>query len=834
MFVRLPLAVAALGSIAYLSIFPPKPLPALAPFLDPVRGVWAVARAGMLPENASGKIPGLAANVRVFYDRRGVPHIFATTELDAYRALGYVVARDRLFQLELQTRAANGTLSGLLGPAALPLDREVRALGLTRAADEKLAAVDTASEPWHVVEAYADGVNAYIDGMRARDLPLEYRLLGARPQRWEPINSIHLLNQMGLTLSYSDEEFRRLRLAGVVGDRAADALLPVNSPVQEPIVPNGQAPARIDSTPLPPPGVPDTAARALAMALAGITRALPALAARTTEGVVVGSNNWAVAPARTRDKYALLAGDPHLELTLPSIWYEVHLAVPGVLDEYGVTIPGAPSIVIGFNRDVAWTFTNSGADVVDFYAESVDVAARPTRYLVDGAWRPLTRRVERYLSPNGELLATDTVLYTHRGPMRRAGGRWLSMRWTVLDPTTVLAPFVGIAHARTAGAWLDSMRAYGAPAQNMLVADRTGTIAIRATGEFPVRPAGNGGRGDIVRDGTVSSSDWTGVWPVSRYPFARNPTQGFLASANQQPIDPRTDSSYLGSDWPDPWRAMRINALLRADSLATEDSMRVYQTDAGSARADLFAPYFLTAAVRALAAAPHDSVLRRSASLLGEWDHRYDPNNERAVLFELAMRQLQRRLWDELNAPGDSVPVVRPSESVVAQLLTQPTSVWWDDHRTPATVETRDDILAASLRAALGDALRKYGEPGDGGWRWGHVQHYNIYHLLHLPSLSRLDLPVQGGPGTLSPASGSGVHGPSWRMVVQLGPDVRGWGTLPGGESGNPASPRYDSQLRNWLSGTLDALYFPFDSVVLSRPPGSPSLTLDPAGRRTP
>ncbi|HXE61618.1 MAG TPA: penicillin acylase family protein [Gemmatimonadaceae bacterium] len=825
---RFVLALVTLGLLTFVSIARVGPIPPVVPFLDPMRGVWAVSRTAVLPDEATGTVPGLSAPARVFYDLRGVPHVFAANERDAYRAFGYVVARDRLFQLELQTRAAQGTLTGLVGPAALGIDRETRALGLPRAVEHQMASLDTTSDAWRDVEAYADGINAYIDGMRAADLPLEYRLLRARPARWKPVNTLYLLARMGLTLAYDNEEVRRLRAASLVGDRAAEALLSPRAAIQEPIVPNGQAAPRIDTAALPPPGAPDTAARSLAFALGTVTRGLAAAAGRAGGDVTLGSNNWAVSPGRTFDKYALLAGDPHLDLTLPSIWYTAHLSAPNALDVYGVSLPGAPPIIIGFNRSVAWTFTNTGADVMDFYAESVDVARRPTKYLLDGRWRPLVQRVERYRGTDGRVLATDTVLYTHRGPMRRAGGRWLSMRWTVLDKPMVLAPFMQIARARTADEWLADMSGYAWPAQNMLVADKTGTIAIRSTGAYPVRPGD--GRGDVVRDGTRSASDWTGEWPLAKYPAARNPAQGFLASANQQPVDPRMDSTYLGADWPDPWRAIRINELLRADSLATVADMRNDQTDPGSARADLFAPAFLAAAHAVLAASPNDSTLEEAAGLLGEWDRRYMADNERSVLFEMAMRELTKRLWDELIPSGDSLPAVRPPESVIASLLSQPASVWWDDRRTPGVVEHRDDILAASLRAALGDAERRYGPPNGGGWSWSRVQHANIYHLLELPSLSRLDIPVQGGPGTLSPSSGRGTAGPSWRMVVELGPDVHGWGTLPGGESGNPASARYDNQLRNWRTGTLDALYFPLDSLVLSQPPRSPALTLLPPG----
>lgn len=800
-------------------------VPPLGGLLDPVRGVWAVASRAVLPAHAEASVPGLHAPVHVLYDARGVPHIFARSEADAYRALGYVVARDRLFQLELQTRAADGTLTELLGPGALPLDRDTRALGLPRAAAAKLAAL-AGTRALQVITAYADGVNAYIDAMGARDVPLEYRLLGRRPARWRPVNSIHLLDRMGLTLAFDNIERRRLRAAALVGDRAARALFPVNSPIQEPIQPNGDLAPRMDTTPLPPPGVSDTTA-AREVALANLLQRVTTSLGAPDRSDVVGSNNWAVSPRRTRDGAALLAGDPHLELTLPSIWYEAHVVVPDSMDVYGVTIPGAAGIVIGFTPDIAWTFTNTGADVLDFYAESVDVASRPTRYFVDGAWHPVGQDVERYRDGDGHIMAIDTVCFTARGPLRRVGGRWLSMRWTVLDPETPVGDFVAVAHARTADDFLHAMHDFGAPAQNMLVADRAGTIAIRSTGRFPLRP-GNG-RGDEIRDGTSSRSDWTGYWPAAKYPFARDPARGFLASANQQPVDPRVDSTYLGADWPAPWRAMRIDALLRADSQVTVDDMRRFQTDPGSARADLFVPYFLAAA-RAHAASG-DTVLARAATLLAQWDRRYTMDNTRAVLFELAMRELQRRLWDELEPDSTTGPAVTPSDAMIAELLTQPASAWWDDRRTRSVVETRDDIVAASLRAALVDARRRYGAPDAGGWTWSRIRQANIYHLLHLPSLSRLGIAVQGGPGTLNPSSGAGNFGPSWRMVVALGAVVRGWGTFPGGESGNPASARYDNLLPRWRTGALDSLIVPRDTTAMRRAGVTAELILVPGTR---
>ncbi|GJG84955.1 penicillin amidase [Gemmatimonadetes bacterium T265] len=829
------------------------PLPPLGPLLDPAHGVWAARPPSALGAHDTARVAGLGRGVRVVYDRRHVPHIFAATELDAYRALGYVVARDRLFQLTVQALASGGRLTELAGPAALPLDREMRRLGLPRAAEAKLRALPAAERA--LLDAYAAGVNAYVaavvsGSVGAADLPIEFRLTNTRPLPWRAVDALHVMNRMGWTLAFEAREVDRAAAAARVGAQAAAALFPDREPIVEPIQPNGSGAPRDDFAPLPPPGAPDAGALRVAAAYDAF---FPGRAGATPpdERPHLASNNWAVAPARSATAHALLAGDPHLDLTLPSIWYEAHLVVPGALDVYGVTIPGIPGVVIGFNRDVAWTFTNTGVDVVDFYAEEVDDPARPTRYRLDGAWVPLERRVEEYRTAAGALVAADTLLFTHRGPLRREPGapneppRWLSMRWTVLEPGNELGAFREAAHATTARAFLDAMaRGYRAPAQNMLAADRAGTIAIRSTGRFPVRPGD--GSGDAVRDGRTRASDWTGDLPMDRYPQAFAPAQGYLASANQQPVDVRPPGSPNAGDfWGggyDPWRALRINALLRADARVTVDAMRGFQSDPGSARADRFVPYFLRAAARGAPAGVDARTLADAAGLLGAWDRRYTLDNTRAVLFEWTMRELAARTWDELDPPGGrAVPgvdpfgrpgtrpprAVTPSSAVLAELLADSASPWWDERATP-TRETRDDVLAQSLAAALDSCRAKYGAPDSGGWTWRRLRHANIRHLGRVPTFGALDLPVPGGPNTLWPSAGEGTAGPSWRMVVELGDSVRAWGIYPGGQTGNPLDPGYRDRLPRWLAGELDALLVPRTPTALSAGDVAGTLTLVP------
>jgi penicillin amidase len=824
------LAAVALALGLFAGARPLGSAPPLGPLLDPANGVWAVAGAAELPRDASGTIAGLRARVRVIYDRRGVPHIFAASEEDAYRALGYVVARDRLFQLDVQTLAASGRLTELGGPAALDVDRETRALGLPRSAEKKLAALDTSRSAERAVLAYADGINAYIDAMRPAEIPVEYRLLGRVPERWRPENSMHLLNRMSYTLARQTTEVERLAIASRVGREAAQALIPVDNGIQEPIEPNGLGGPRFDLEPPPPPGRPDVPATSVASSGDPLGVLLAAAGARDRDEVR-GSNNWAVSPSRTKNGYALLAGDPHLELTLPSTWYEAHVVVPGALDVYGVTLPGLPFVIIGFNRDIAWTFTNVGADVLDFFQETVDDPVRPTRYRVDGEWRPLELRTEIYRDRSGAEIARDTLYFSHRGPLTRLLGGWHSMRWTALDVTTEASNFERVARATTADEFLDAMSSYRVPAQNMLVADRQGNIAIRSTGFYPTR-AGDG-RGDLVRDGSLAASDWQGSLPLADYPFSKNPPRGYLSSANQQPADPARRARYLGFDWPAPWRAMRINELLRADSAVTPDAMRRYQLDPRSPRAELFVPAFLEAAERRRAAGRAGETLERAAELLAQWTRRYTPDDQRAVLFEMAMRQLADRTWDELDrVPGDTTTrprrVATPGATVLLSLLGAPESPWWDSRTTAEVTEGRDDILVASLEAALDAAIRAHGEPEAGGWRWDRVLRARVDHLLGIGAFSRRRLGFQGGPGLLNPGSFEGDHGASWRMVVELGPTVRAWAIYPGGQSGNPVSRRYDDRLDAWLAGRLDSLVVPAAPDSLDPERVLSTLTLHP------
>jgi penicillin G amidase len=780
-------------------------VPPIGALLDPVTGAAAAVRNGDLPSEERPNVGGLTGDVNVLFDVRGVPHIYASNTRDAYRALGYAVARDRLFQMELTYRAASGTLTELAGARALPLDKEARGLGLAWAAEKKWAERDTASEGTKAMEAFADGVNAYRATMTAATTPVEYKLLGASPiAKWEPKYGAYLLMRMALTLAYDPEDLRRTRAAALVGRDAANILFPRNSPIQEPIQPvDGRTSPREQWSVIPAPGAPDTSLLAPAKAASVLEHTALAMPSADQTGDALGSNNWAVAPTRTASGGALLAGDPHLDLSLPSIWYEAHLVVKDSLDVYGVTFPGAPTVIIGFNQNVAWTFTNTGGDVADYYLEEVDNRNAPTQYRLDGAWQKLTSRVETYRSASGATVAIDTVFYSHRGPMIRENGQFLSFKWTAHDVSDEISAFTAATRAASVQAWQNAMLPYKAPTQNMLVADRNGTIAIRAYGEYPARP--NGDEGSYVKDGRTRASDWTGLLPVADMPQTTNPSQGYIVSANQQPFDPAAVNRYIGGNWPDPWRALRLNELLRSDEKMTPDRMRQIQTDPLNVRARMLAPFF----VHAMVSKPN-TAQTRAVSLLRDWDYKYSLDSRASVLFEAAMKRLVRATWDELIPAGGSAPVATPSTVVLLQLLRDSTNAWWDDRRTANARETRDDIVGAALTSAYDSLVTVLGPVGP-AWEWSKTGGINVHHLVNLAGFARDHLPVTSGYGTVAPASGAtGSHGASWRMVVELTKNGRtAWSIYPGGQSGNPASQRYDDRLEKWRTGQLDSLIVP-------------------------
>ncbi|GAA4002777.1 penicillin acylase family protein [Hymenobacter fastidiosus] len=767
-------------------------LPPFGKFLSPFRGFWQNDAANDFPAARTLTLPGLQAPVQVRYDDRHVPHIFAQNDHDLYYAQGYLTAQDRLWQMDFVAHVAGGRLAEIVGPARLETDRFFRRMGLGFGAQKSLATAMANPVTRMVLTSYAEGVNAYIGTLTPQTLPFEYKLLDYAPEPWAPLKSALILKYMAFDLSGRSDDLRMSNALGKYGAAVIKDLFPDYPQREDPIVPVGTA---LDFQPVPIP----------------IPAAPPAFLAAMSDQVPqrepdpeLGSNNFAVSGAKSASGYPLLANDPHLQLNLPSIWYQVQLAAPGV-NVYGVSIPGAPFAIIGFNENVAWGVTNVAADVMDWYQlKFKDAAMR--EYWHDGRWKPVRRVVER-IGVRGQPDRLDTVLYTHHGPIvydhdekpflpqtpiRHA------MRWTAHDAANEYQTFYRLNRARNYADYTAALETYGAPAQNFIFADQQKNVAIWPNGHFPLKWKN---QGKFILDGTDPAYDWQGWIPAAQNPHVKNPARGFVSSANQSSTGPDYPY-YLNWNFGSWERGHRINERLARMTRATPDSLRELQNDNFGVNAQLMLPRLL-----ALVSPANLSPAQRQAyAALGRWNYAYTADAIGPGIFELWYNTLVKRLWDDDFGAAAQAGEMRhpPRDRTNTLILSEPASPWIDDKRTPAR-ETLETLALQSLQFAADSLQRKFGALGP-EWRWAHQKSTDILHMAQLPGFGRMDLNVGGGAGIVNATSER--NGPSWRMVVALGPQVRGYGVFPGGQSGNPGSAYYDDMIDTWSAGELDELVF--------------------------
>ncbi|WP_019946452.1 penicillin acylase family protein [Hymenobacter aerophilus] len=785
-------------------------VPPLGRLLSPYQGFWLNGEtAADFPAQQTLRLPGLHQTVRVRFDDRRVPHIFAENDHDLYYAQGYLTARDRLWQMEFMTRVAAGRISEVVGERALEYDRFQRRMGLPFGAENSLREMLKNDTTRLVLESYSAGVNAYISQLSPRTYPFEYKLLDYAPEPWAPLKSALLLKLMAWDLSGRSDDLRLSNILSKYGPAVTRDLFPDFPFRADPVVPEGTP---LDFQPLPVPPAPP----------APFAAAVSGLVPSREPDAELGSNNFALAGSRTASGKPLLANDPHLQLNLPSIWYQVQLNSPGQ-NVYGVTIPGAPAVIIGFNSDVAWGVTNVGGDVLDWYQLKFRDASR-REYWHAGRWKPVRRVVER-IAVRGHPDRLDTVLYTHHGPVVYDQNEKVfnaqtpvrhALRWTAHDAAganEVLA-FVKLNHARNYQDYDRALRTYASPAQNFIFASRQGDVAIRPNGRFPLKYAE---QGKFILDGSDPRQDWPGWIPMSQTPRVLNPARGYVSSANQHSAGPGYPY-YLGWDYA-PWdRAHRINQQLSQMHRATADTLRVLQNDDLGLNAQLMLPWMLanlpaataagapgTAPATAATTAPTASVAA-ARRLLARWNYHYGADAVAATVFELWYQELVHKLWkDDFGKQATGLEMRYPSRDRTNQLLlAEPRSPWLDDCRT-AQRETAPDLLTTSLQFAMDSLTRKFGPLGP-KWAWAHQKSTDINHLAQLPGFGHQDVWCGGSPSSVN-ATGP-RNGPSWRMVVDLAPPVRAYGIFPGGQSGNPASAYYDDMLESWRTGRLDELVF--------------------------
>jgi penicillin amidase len=763
-------------------------IPPIGKFLDPFNGFWQNAESKKTAAADSYSFEGLKGNVEILFDEHRIPHIFAGNNYDAYFAQGYITAHDRLWQMDIQTRSASGRLSEIAGEKALQIDRYQRRMGMTYGAENMVVASQKDPIIKEIIGAYAAGVNAYIKSLKPKDYPIEFKILDYKPEEWKILNTALLLKLMSATLAGGSNEFYLSNIQKKYGSVVVKDLFPDYPFREDPIIPAG---TKWDFKPLPVPSIP---ANPLAVKKTNIHTK------QKEEGT--GSNNWAISGSKSATGYPILANDPHLDLTLPAIWYQIQITTPQ-MNVYGVSIPGAPCVIIGYNEKVAWGVTNVGADVLDWYSVKFRDASK-NEYWYNNSWRPVKKRIETIPVRGGKTII-DTVYYTHQGPVTYLENEkpnkgnipaGHALRWTAHDGSDDLRAFYSLNIAKNYTDYRNALPYMAAPAQNFVFASVENDIAITSDGYFPLKWKD---QGKLLLDGSDAANDWHGRIPADQNPTVKNPVRGFVSSANQSPTD-QTYPYYINWEFASYDRAHRINNRLKVMNHATVDSLRMLQNDTYSNLAENVLPVLIGGINPDLLSATE----RESYNIVSKWNKFFNTDEIGASIFEIWQKDLAKKIWnDDFGDPND--PMITPSKDRTVELLiNEPDSHWFDDISTPQK-ETRNDLIQASFKFTVDSLQRKFGSIGD-KWKWANVKHSNVPHLGRIPGFGSKILYNGGSKSSVNALAES--NGPSWRMVISLGKDVKGYGVYPGGQSGNPGSFYYDDMIDRWTDGQLNELLF--------------------------
>ena len=767
--------------------------PPFGTFLSPQHGFWQNAEPVNADYNADLKLPQLKGKTEVYFDDRLVPHVFAEQENDAYFVQGYLHAKFRLWQMELQTFAAGGRASEIIGEKALEHDREFRRLGMVYAAEIALNELEKDPVIKAQCDAYTEGVNAYIETLTESSLPVEYKLIGYKPEKWSNLKTCLFLKYMSYDLAAREDDMEMTSARSYFSADDFSKLYPSLQDSLDPIIPKGTVFEKQKVFPVAPPGADSVYLNNKVASIAGIGK----------PDRDNGSNNWAVSGSKTKSGAPILCNDPHLGLNLPSLWYEIQLSTPN-FNAYGVSFPGAPGVIIGFNDSCAFGFTNGGRDVRDYYEIKFKDDSRQ-EYMFNGQWQKTKFRVDT-IKIKGAASFIDSVAYVQLGndwcPVmfdKSFGGvrinnhAYYAVRWKAHDPSNELRIFNMLDHAKNYADYQAAVTNLHTPGQNCVFACKNGDIAIRTQGEWPAKWKG---QGDFVMPGTDTAYLWQGMIPQDEVPFQYNPERGFVSSANQKPVDDSTYHYYLGRDYP-VYRGIAINRRLREMNGITPQDMMALQTDNLDVCAQMLQPLFL-ANIRE---AELDAAGKKYLDIYRQWNCRNDAGSKGSTVFERWWHAFEGLVYDDdyAKAPKGSM---RPFLSTLVEAILKDSAYkFLDNVNTPQTETLADDITAA-FKAASAELQKLEAE---GRLDWEKYKATRINHLAKLAPLSRLNLPIGGGNNCINATKVD--HGPSWRMVISLTQKTEAYGVYPGGQSGNPGSKFYDSFVDQWAAGKYYTLW---------------------------
>lgn len=730
-------------------------------------------------------LQGLKEKVTVRRDGRGIPYIEAKSDADLYFAQGYVMASDRLWQMDMMRRMARGETAELSGKLTLEEDKRWRKFGFAKIAEDSLQYITP--ELRAALDSYARGVNAYIAGLTPETTPPEFKLLQYKPREWQVTDTIIIGKILADGLSSTwQSDLQRASLAAIPKDKFDDLY---NQVTPYDVVLFGQdVPRGVTKTTMQAPLGLDTANMAELIRREDELRKASLSRVGLYAEDLAASNNWVISGKRTADGKPILANDPHLAPTAPNIWYLVHLSTPNMRVS-GVTLPGAPGVVLGHNASIAWGATNVGPDVQDVYVET---AGPDGAFKTPTGWeRPTIRKeqikVRKTLTGTETEIVTLDVEETRNGViMREDGGKKYALKWTARDPkNNELEAFYYLNRARDWKEFQTALKKYGGSTQNFVYADVKGNIGWYAAGKIPLRRTGAGA---MPYDGATDDGEWTGYIPFEELPNLYNPKEGFIVTANQRIVGTGYKYQQMSRDAAMPWRARRIFDSLKGNTKVTMDAVRDIQYD------NLNMPVSMLAAeiVKMGGASPE------SLAVLKAWDGRSTADSRGALL----ANAIRGCMTDKMAEAFKPAP---------AGLIRERVLYWAVDVKSPRWLPSQYADYAAFARGCDGESraamAKRYGAD-ESKWVWGAAWQSNLRHpLAAVPFIGAQfatpAVPIDGSGQT--PNVGSFV---SMRHIASPGDWDATRHVIPLGQSGNPSSPHFKDQFEAWRTGT--PAIFPF------------------------
>jgi len=761
-----------------------------------------------LPQiDGTASLPGLQNPVTVDRDGWGVPHVRASSLADMAEAQGYVMAQDRLWQMDLLRRVARGQLSEILGPATVPIDKHFRVVRFGPAAERDVTLLDEESRT--VMNAYSRGVNKFIE-QHQNNLPVEFKLLKYKPQPWQPSDSLVIGAYMYETLTETwEEKVDRAQVTARVGAEKAKDLFSVDAALDHLVVGDPDAPGdgsqrsgdpddEDDEDDMSPDDVLKAGTQA-PIAQPSFTDLTSALAPSVVQWLAesqhdirhaLGSNNWVVSGDHTATGKPLLANDTHLELSVPPIWYQMHLTCPG-WNVKGFTLPGAPLVIIGHNDRIAWGFTNNGADVQDLYIETFN-PARPEEYKASGKWLKV-QTVEEIIKVKGAPDQHFAIAITRHGSVvRRDGNTGYALRWTATEPGALANTYNRLGKAQNWKEFREVMKSVWGPAQNAVYADVRGNIGYLMAARVPIRKKG---RGEVPVPGDTDAFEWKGYIPFDELPQIFNPADGLIVTANARVVGPDY-KPYLTDHWEEPYRTARIWDLLHdKHDLRPADMMKV-QADTYS-YPDLFLAEQLAPASKI--ASPKDPRVQKLIALSKDWNGIADSDSIVVPFLEATRRAALKLVLQPVL--GDDTNLYQWRNTAFLQrVLTERPPSW-----LPSAYKNYDELLVAAADQAVQQLQRDTGSSKIEDWPWKRFDSLDMFHPLGREGWLKKLFSITGKPqsGTaFSPRAATRHHGPAMRFVANPGNWDDSLMLIPGGQSGQLGSSHYSDQFSYWYEGT--------------------------------